>query len=160
MYTRGQKMNLETVTVRDVMISEVLTVSPETTTLEALKMMITKGFDQLPVRKRNRLLGMVSWREIGKYVILKKKDPRKVLVNQIMRKNPQILTADQKAIVAFENVIEARTALPVISKNKLVGLFTFHDFLDNYLKIASGKCSPDGLMKIAGDVHRTYRRKR
>jgi hypothetical protein len=59
------------------MISDVLTVSPEITTLEALRMMIVKGFDQLPVLEGNRLVGMVSWREIGKNVVLKKKDPRK-----------------------------------------------------------------------------------
>lgn len=128
-------MNIDTVTVQDVMTSKVLTVSPETTALEALEMMIMNGFDQLAVLQSNRLVGMVSWREIGKNVVLKKKDPREVLVNRIMRKNLQILTDDQKAIVAFENVIKARTALPVISKNKLAGLFTFHDFLNNYLKL-------------------------
>jgi CBS domain-containing protein len=128
------KMNIDTVTVRDVMIRNVLTVSPETTTLEALRMMIIKGFDQLPVLEGDRLVGMVSWREIGKKVVLKKKSPREVLVKHVMRKNPKILTDDQKAFFAFGAVIRARAALPVISTDKLVGLFAFHDFLRNYLE--------------------------
>jgi CBS domain-containing protein len=49
--------------VCDVMTKNVLTISPRLTIMDALKVMMDKGFDQLPVVEDDQSIGMISWRE-------------------------------------------------------------------------------------------------
>jgi CBS domain-containing protein len=51
------------VQVREVMVSDPVTVSPDTLTVDAIELMREKGLSCLPVVKEDRLVGMVSERE-------------------------------------------------------------------------------------------------
>lgn len=125
--------------VSDIMIADVTTLDRRSTVSEALEMMIGRGFDQLPVVEDDRLVGMITWREIGEEVILKKKDPRKIRVEDVMLRDPETVMADEGAVSAFDTVVEIRTALPVVSEGRLVGLFTFQDALAFYMKALEEK---------------------
>ncbi len=50
--------------VKDIMVTDVVTVSPETSTAEAVKIMAEKNIGCLPVLTNNKLAGMISEREI------------------------------------------------------------------------------------------------
>ena len=51
--------------VRDWMTAEPLTVSPRTTVADARRLMEAEGFRHLPVVDGNRLIGIISDRDVG-----------------------------------------------------------------------------------------------
>ena len=66
----------ENMTVRDIMITDVITVSPETSTGEAIALMTQRNIGCLPVVSEGRLLGMVTERDIVKVADLTQKFKR------------------------------------------------------------------------------------
>ena len=56
--------HLKTVSIRDVMVKKVITVTPDTNIVEAGKMMLDMKFGCLPVVEDNRLVGMVTETDI------------------------------------------------------------------------------------------------
>ena len=57
-------------TVKDIMVKELITVGPQTSTQEAIGLMSDKNIGCLPVVSKNRLLGMLTEREIVNIVHL------------------------------------------------------------------------------------------
>lgn len=60
-------------TVKDIMVKELITVGPQTSTQEAIGLMSDKNIGCLPVVSKNRLLGMLTEREIVNIVHLTQK---------------------------------------------------------------------------------------
>ncbi|MCB0496532.1 MAG: CBS domain-containing protein [Cyclobacteriaceae bacterium] len=54
----------EDLVVKDIMVKEILTVNPSTTTADAIKIMSTKNIGCLPVTSNKKLVGMLTEREI------------------------------------------------------------------------------------------------
>ena len=97
-------------TVRDYMIRDVFTVSPEDDILQVIKT-IVKGIDQLPVADdTGQLVGMITWRDISKKVILKDQSPEKVKVREAME--TKIVTLSPKDPV--------RKALTLLTARKIL----------------------------------------
>ena len=63
----------EGLTVKDIMVKELITVAPQTPTQEAIGLMADKNIGCLPVVAKNRLLGMLTEREIVNIVHLTQK---------------------------------------------------------------------------------------
>jgi CBS domain-containing protein len=63
----------EGLTVKDIMVKELITVAPQTSTQEAIGLMADKNIGCLPVVAKNRLLGMLTEREIVNIVHLTQK---------------------------------------------------------------------------------------
>ena len=63
----------EEITVKDIMVTEMITVGPQTPTDEAISLMAEKNIGCLPVVSKNRLLGMLTEREIVNIVHLTQK---------------------------------------------------------------------------------------
>jgi len=57
---RGELNNSKELAIRDVMKTELITISPETPTLEALRLMRENNIGCLPVVRNERLLGLVT----------------------------------------------------------------------------------------------------
>lgn len=68
--SEGWKDNL---TVKDIMVSQMITVSPETSTADAIALMSEKNIGCLPVVAKKRLLGIITEREIVNIVNLTQK---------------------------------------------------------------------------------------
>jgi len=66
----------ENLTVKDVMVTKLITVSPETHTGEAIRLMGDENIGCLPVVSNNRLMGLVTEREIVQATHLTKKFKR------------------------------------------------------------------------------------
>jgi CBS domain-containing protein len=63
----------EGLTVKDIMVKELITVGPQTSTQEAISLMADKNIGCLPVVSKKRLLGMLTEREIVNIVHLTQK---------------------------------------------------------------------------------------
>ncbi len=65
---RGEGINLKDLTVKDVMIEEVITVSPIESVETAAKRMIEKHINRIPVVENNIVVGIVTRTDIVKAV--------------------------------------------------------------------------------------------
>ncbi|WEU40126.1 MAG: CBS domain-containing protein [Candidatus Odinarchaeum yellowstonii] len=61
-------------TVKDVMTTNIVTVKPYNTIFEAIKIMREKHVRRLPVMKEDKLIGIITEREILSYILKAKED--------------------------------------------------------------------------------------
>jgi CBS domain-containing protein len=124
--------------VRNWMSSPVVTVSPETSLMEARKIVNERQIRALPIVKEDRLVGIITRRGLLRLDLSllddaswsSKVDMGEERVSDVMTANP--ITVSPQALipkaarVMLENKI---TALPVIEDGKLIGILTNSDLL-------------------------------
>lgn len=114
--------------VEDVMIKDVIAVDAISTIKEAVEIMNKHEIGCLVVIERNKLVGILTERDILKRVLAVTKNPEKTKVGEIM--TTRVLTVspatdlEEAAKLMFENNVKK---LPVVSEGKLVGLVTLTD---------------------------------
>ncbi len=134
--------------VRDVMTWNVVTVSSDTPIMEARKIMDAHGVRRLPVVDRGKLVGMVSKERITRtapspatslsvweinYLLAK------MTVKEVMGKDPVTVSPDMSVEAAIAMAQKKGVgALPVLEKNKLVGIATTNDFFYKILNPVLG----------------------
>lgn len=122
--------------VKDYMIRNVFTTKPKDNVLKALKTIAT-GVDQLPVIDDEGKLGMVTWQDILEKVLLKGQNPKRVLVQEVMKTKITRLSPEDSIERALSYLKIRKFSLPVVKNDKLVGLLSFMDILKSYLKASS-----------------------
>jgi CBS domain-containing protein len=123
--------------VKDYMIRNVFTAKPKDNVLKVLKTIAT-GVDQLPViDDEGKLVGMVTWQDILEEVLLKGRNPKKVLVQEVMKTKITRLSPEDLVERALSYLKIRKFSLPVVKNDKLVGLLSFMDILKSYLKASS-----------------------
>ncbi|MBM4447524.1 MAG: CBS domain-containing protein [Chloroflexi bacterium] len=138
--------------VRDVMTWNVVTVSSDTPIMEARKIMDAHGIRRLPVVDKGKLVGMVSKERITRtapspatslsvweinYLLAK------MTVKEVMGKDP--VTVDPNMSVEAAIALAQKKgvgALPVVEKNKLIGIATTNDFFYKILNPVLGIGKP------------------
>jgi len=115
-------------TVRDVMVTDLLTVRPETTAREAYRLMRDRRFRHLPVLQDGRLVGILSDRDL-----------RPVLLSPALggARVADLMSEDLTTVAPDAPVEEAASllvvkkigCLPVLANGRLVGLVTETDLL-------------------------------
>lgn len=143
--------------VKDIMQKEVISLSPDTNTLEALKILLERRISGLPVIDKNdRLCGMLTEKEIlrvvlpgyieqvGKMIytgydkIIKKMQGLKELtVKDVMRKEvvtiaPEISLAEVARLMLTKKI----RRIPVIKEGKVVGIIAREDVVKTVFKDA------------------------
>lgn len=134
--------------VRDVMTWNVATVSSDTPIMEARKIMDAHNIRRLPVVDRGKLVGMVSKERITRtapspatslsvweinYLLAK------MTVKEVMGKDPVTVDPDMSVEAAIALAQKRGVgALPVLEKNKLVGIATTNDFFYKILNPVLG----------------------
>ncbi len=134
--------------VRDVMTWNVVTVSSDTPIMEARKIMDAHNIRRLPVVDRGKLVGMVSKERITRtapspatslsvweinYLLAK------MTVKEVMGKDPVTVDPDMSVEAAIALAQKRGVgALPVLEKNKLVGIATTNDFFYKILNPVLG----------------------
>jgi CBS domain-containing protein len=114
--------------VEDVMIKDVVAIDAVSTVKEAVEIMNKHEIGCLVVIERNKLVGILTERDILKRVLAATKNPEKTKVGEIM--TTRVLTVspttdlEEAAKLMFENNVKK---LPVVSEGKLVGLVTLTD---------------------------------
>jgi CBS domain-containing protein len=108
----------------------VWSIAPEATVFEAIELMAEKNVGALPVVDNGRLTGIISERDYTRKVILKGKSSKEIPVKEIM--TDEVLTVETSVGVteSMRIVTERRVRhLPVMDKNKLVGILSIGDLL-------------------------------
>ncbi|HEX4876211.1 MAG TPA: CBS domain-containing protein [Chitinophagaceae bacterium] len=105
-----------------------VTVSPQTTVLEALRLMEEKNIGSLVVMEDDHYKGIVTERDYSRKVILKGKSSTDTMVSEIMSTDlPHISPADK-----IEHCMELMSNnniryLPVFESGKLTGIISMSD---------------------------------
>jgi CBS domain-containing protein len=105
-----------------------VTVSPETTVVEALTIMAEKNIGSVVVMKNDEYLGIMTERDYSRKVVLKDKNSNTTKVSEIMSTDlPFIKPAD-----SIEYCMQLMTEkniryMPVFENNKLTGIISMSD---------------------------------
>ena len=140
--------------VRDSMVREVITVSPETTAAEALKLCRERGIRHLPVLDGGRMVGLISDRDL-RLATPALGDPNRAAALEKIRvgdeMSREITTADpedpieQAAMAMHERKIGC---LPVVEGDTLVGILTASDVMAALVRLV-GAHEPGSRLEVA-----------
>src|SRR4051812_15196698 len=114
--------------VRDVMTSDVVTASPDTTLEEIATMMKSGDTGAIPVVEEGELLGIITDRDIVIRCVAQGKDPSEVTADDILSEALEVVGPDADAAEALD--IMGRTQirrLPVVDNGELIGMVSIGD---------------------------------
>jgi len=121
--------------VGSVMHREPVVVAPNDT-LEVVRARLADAdVRHLPVVESGRVVGMVTDRDIQPFL----GHLAHTRVNAVMTPDPATVTADVSVPAAAQRMVAARVrALPVVEGERLVGIITTTDILEDYIQAARG----------------------
>ncbi len=135
------------------MVSEPLTISPEATIGEAISVMREHSISGLPVVENQRLVGIITHRDLRFQIDMNKK------VTELMTPNPVTINVGYENVEAVRLLSEHRVEkLPVVDGfGMLVGLITVKDIEKsrlhpNALKDAKGRLLVAGAIGVGKDM--------
>jgi CBS domain-containing protein len=108
--------------------SDVWTISPNATVMDALKLMAEKGIGALVVTHDNEVAGIISERDYARKVVLKNRASINTKVKEIMTDKvyyvgPKTTTEECLALMTQQGIRH----LPVLKNGDLVGLISIGD---------------------------------
>ncbi len=118
-------------TVRDILKvkgSQVWSVSPEATVLEALEIMAQKNTGALVVLDEGKLVGIISERDFARSIAkigrcLIENPVKEFMTKEVFTVNPDMLTEQCMVLMTNKKIRH----LPVLVENKMVGLVSIGD---------------------------------
>ena len=135
--------------VKECMTSQCLYVSPETTLRDVANMMRDEDIGFLPVTQNDKMIGMVTDRDIVIRCVAEGCDPESSTVQEAMTEKTYYCFEDQDIEEVASNMgdIQVRR-LPVVSREKrLVGIISLGD-----ISQASAKKSGEATQSITQDI--------
>lgn len=122
-----------------------VTIAPDALVSDAARIMKERSFRRLPVMDNGKLVGLVTWRNIleaqpSSVSTLSVHEARylaaKVLVKDVMRKNPFTVSPDDDVLAALlYGQKQGLGAFPVMDGDRLVGIVTAADLFDLIIHI-------------------------
>ena len=113
----------ESLTVRDVMTMDPVSMTSDALVVDAAKAMIAENVGSLPVTSNDALVGMVTDRDLVAHVLSKGLDGGKVLVAECCSDNPVTASPDEPLDTALHRMAQAQVRrLPVVEDGRLVGI--------------------------------------
>ncbi len=110
--------------------SSVVSVSPSTSVLDAIKLMAEKGIGALVVMEGVKLAGIVTERDYARKVILKDKSSHNTPVSDIMSDKVCTAALDDSVDHCMNTMTDRRIRhLPVVSAGKVVGMISIGDLV-------------------------------
>ena len=117
--------------VKTYMTRRPVTVTPRDTLLDAQEKMNAGGFRRLPVVEGDRLVGIVTDRDLGPH----SGHLRETRVTAAMTENPLTITPATSLEAAARRMLDTKLdSLPVVEDEKLVGIITTTDILKAFLE--------------------------
>lgn len=149
--------------VKECMIRDVQLATPQTTIKEAAQKMRNGDFGSLPVGENDRLVGMVTDRDIVIRAVSEGKDPNSTTVQECMTKQILYCYEDQTLEEVAENLGDNQIRrIPVLSREKrLVGIVALGDIATSHVspkkveETLSHICQKSKQSKSAGAQART-----
>jgi len=132
--------------VREVMTPDVVIASPDDTLQRAAEMMIDIDAGVLPVGENDRLVGILTDRDITIRAVAAGKEPTECKVREVMSPEIRYIYDDELVEDAARNMTELQVRrLPVLNREKrLVGIVSLGD-----LSGAAERATGDALREIA-----------
>ena len=133
-----------TLTVRDVMTANPMTMSPEDTLMDALQTMRLRKIRRIPVLSAGKLIGLLTEGDLKRAEPSTLTDTQEEFtavmestpVSRIMIENLLTTTPDTPLLDAARTLQEKKYgALPVMEGEKLVGILTDNDLLKALVKV-------------------------
>ena len=140
--------------IEEIMVKEVITLTPTNTVRDALKIMRDKKVRHLPVISDSRsVVGIITDRDLKEVIPstlaeYKGRDIYETEISTIMTKNPitghPMDFVEESAVIFYRNKIGS---LPIVSNNKLVGIITETDLLYKYIEL-TGAHQPGSQIEV------------
>ena len=135
--------------VRDWMTSNLVTVSQNSPIRDAYWLMVDNKIRRLPVVDHGHLVGIITMEDlrrtepptgIGLDLVKITAILSKMIVRQVMTKDPLTISSDLSLIDAAQMMLENKiSALPVIENDQLVGIITESDIFQAFVKLETEK---------------------
>ncbi len=109
----------------------IISVNPEDSVLDAIRLMAEKSIGSLVVMKDQELLGIMSERDYARKVIIKGKSSESTAVSEIMTVN--VFTTSSSATVneCMSLMTEKKIRhLPVVEDNTVIGMISIGDLVE------------------------------
>ena len=138
---QGQSENGAHERVADVMEREVKLANPDDNVQQAARMMREADVGVLPVGEGDRLIGMVSDRDIAMRVAAEGRDPARTKVRDVMSPDVRYVYEDEDLEHVAENMAEQQVRrLPVMNRHKrLIGIVSLGDIATGPRSHLAGK---------------------
>ena len=115
-------------TVRDAMTASPTAIASDKTAVDAARTMTTENVGSLPVVEEQKLVGMITDRDLVTNVLAKDLDPSKVPVAEVATQDPVSVSPDESLDTALERMAEKQVRrLPVVEDGRLVGILAQAD---------------------------------
>lgn len=137
--------------VRDVMTSQVETVTPNCTIEEIARLMKSNDVGSIPVCEGKKVLGMITDRDIVIKVLADGKNLLSVSAKDIMNSDVITVTSDQDVHEAARVMADYQIRrLPVIDQGKIVGIVALGDLAIEKIHVNE---AGDALSDISQGAH-------
>src|SRR5690606_2393688 len=115
--------------------SVVHSVRPDTSVLEALKIMMEKNISALLVTDDDQLRGIFTERDYARKIILQGKSSKDTAIRDVMTRNPHTITPDE----AIDHCMQLMTNnhfrhLPVLDGGAVVGILSIGDLVKSIIE--------------------------
>lgn len=108
--------------------SDVYNIPPSTTGFECARTLNDKHIGALLVMEKDKILGIISERDLIRKLVCLQGDPQKVPVSQLMTANPLTVLPTTTVQEAMKIITEKRFRhLPVVEDGKLLGIISIGD---------------------------------
>ncbi len=109
---------------------DVISISPDASVLDAIKLMADKGVGSLVGMEGTELKGIVSERDYARKVIIRGRSSESTAVGEIMTAEVVTTTADQTVNQCMALMTEKRIRhLPVVADASVVGVISMRDLV-------------------------------
>jgi CBS domain-containing protein len=126
---RRRQQEAGTARVGEVMSRGVRVASPDDTVQQAARLMREEDSGVLPVGEQDRLVGMVTDRDVALRLVAEGRDPAKTKVREVMTPEVRYVFEDEELGRAADTMAEQQVRrLPVVNRDKrLVGIVSLGD---------------------------------
>jgi CBS domain-containing protein len=109
--------------IKEVMTSQVKTCEPDTTVIEAAKVMAKEDVGPVPIVEQGRLTGIVTDRDIVVRVVAEGRDPSSTTVGEIASRDLVTVSPDDDLDAALKQLAQNQVRrIPVVEGDRLVGI--------------------------------------
>lgn len=116
--------------IENYMSSVLVVIGPQDTLAEAARRMRLHEIRHLPVVDGKHVIGVLSQRDVYLVETFKGVDPSRVLVEEVMRKDPYVVEAEDSLTKVASTMAERKIGSAIVAHDgKLLGLFTTTDAL-------------------------------